>query len=94
MLTSRIALPLSSQVCCGEHVAVERILSEVEGVVTALVNPASEMAYVEYDPALTDPVALFAVVKRSGFAPADRVAVRSEPQSTWVENVPSQGGPV
>ena len=78
MPTSRTALPLSSKICGGEHLTVERILSEVEGVVAAMVNPVSEMAYVEYDPALTDPDALFAVLKRSGFAPPDRVAVRRD----------------
>lgn len=78
MPTSRTALPLSSQICGGEHLTVERSLSEVEGVVAAMVNPVSEMAYVEYDPALTDPDALFAVLKRAGFAPADRAAVRSD----------------
>ncbi len=74
MPTSRTALPLSSEIRGGEHLTVERILSEVEGVVAAMVNPVSEMAYVEYDPALADPDALFAVLKRAGFAPADRVA--------------------
>lgn len=77
MPTTRTALPLSSQVCGGEQLTVERVLSEETGVVAALVNPASEMAYVEYDPALTDPEALFAVLKRAGFAPANRVAVRT-----------------
>jgi len=76
MPTNRTALPLSSHICGGEHLTVERLLSEVEGVVTALVNPASEMAYVEYDPARTDPDVLFAVLKQAGFAPTDRVAVR------------------
>lgn len=78
MPTSRTALPLSSQICSGEHLTVESTLSEVEGVVTALVNQVSEMAYVEYDPALTDPDALFAVLKRSGFAPNDQGASRQE----------------
>jgi len=78
MQINRTALPLSSAVCGGEHLTVERLLSEVPGVVTALVNPASEMAYVEYHPARTDPDALFAVLKRAGFAPADRVAVRGD----------------
>lgn len=75
MPTSRTALPLSTYVCGGEHLTVERILSEVDGVVTALVNPVSEMAYVEYDPALTDPDVLVAVLERAGFAPRDGVAV-------------------
>lgn len=78
MPTSRTALPLSSQACGGGHLTVERMLSEVAGVVTVSVNPMSEMAYAEYDPTLTDPAVLFAVLRRSGFAPADREAVRRE----------------
>jgi copper chaperone CopZ len=77
MPTSRTALPLSSNVCSGERLTIERVLSEVAGVVTTMVNPVSEMAYVEYDPALTDPAALFTVLQRGGFAPSDRVAVRT-----------------
>jgi hypothetical protein len=50
----------------------------VEGVVVTLVDPTSEMAYVEYDPESTNPEALFAVVERSGFAPSERVVVRRE----------------
>ncbi|NOT10031.1 MAG: heavy-metal-associated domain-containing protein [Gemmatimonadales bacterium] len=94
MSTSRTALPLSRQVCGGEHLTVERVLSDVEGVVTALVNPASEMAYVEYDPSVTNPDALFAVLKRLGFAPADQVAVRRDSLGRLprhVGNVPTQG---
>ena len=82
MPTSRTALPLSSQVCAGESRSVLRTLSDVEGVLALLVNPATEMAYVEYDPIRTDPDALFAVLQHSGFAPADRVAVRRERPST------------
>lgn len=78
MPTSRTALPLSRHVCGEEHLTVERILSDAEGVVTASVNPVNEMAYVEYDPTRTDPEALFAVLKRAGFAPADREAVRRD----------------
>jgi copper chaperone CopZ len=94
MSTSRTALPVSSRVCGGEFQIIERILSDIEGVIAASMNPASEMAYVEYDPTRTDPEALFAVLKCSGFAPADRVAVRSERQSAMVQKVPSQGGSV
>ena len=97
MPTNRTALPLSSQVCGGEHLTVERILSEVEGVVTALANPVSEMAYVEYDPGLTNPDALLAVLERFGFAPADRVAVRRDSLGRFprhVGDVPTQGGSV
>jgi len=63
-------------------------------VSSASMNPAGEMAYLEYDPTRTDPEALLAVLKCSGFAPADRVAVRLERQSARVQKVPSQGGSV
>ena len=69
MPTLRTALPLSRHVFGGEDRTVERVLSAVPGVVITIVNPVSEMAYVEYDPVVTDPDALFAVLKRSGFAP-------------------------
>jgi copper chaperone CopZ len=85
MPMSRTALPLSSEVCGGEYLTVERLLSDVKGVVTALVNPVSEMAYVEYDPSITDPDALFAVLKLAGFVPRDRVAVRRERPSVGAE---------
>jgi hypothetical protein len=52
MPINRTALPLSSAVCGGEHLTVERLLLRVPGVITALVNPASEMAYVEFNPYL------------------------------------------
>lgn len=83
MPTSRTALPLSSQVCGGEYLSVERILGDVEGVVTAMVNPVNEMAYVEYDPAVTDPDALFTVLRRAGFAPEDPVSMRGNRPLTY-----------
>ena len=86
MASARTALPLATLGCGGgDRLTVERILREVPGVLDVLVNPAMEMAYVEYDPAATDPDALFALLKRAGFAPADRVAVR--------QNRPSGGRP-
>lgn len=94
MPTHHTALPLSPRICGGERLTVERILSDLPGVVAALVNPVSEMAYVEYDPTRTDPDAMLAALKRAGFAPMDRVAVRSERQSTGVQKVTSQGGSV
>ena len=85
MPINRTALPLSSAVCGGEYLTVERLLLGVPGVGTALVNPASEMAYVEYDPGLTDPDALFAVLKQAGFTPAGEARVSHR------EIVPPQG---
>jgi len=77
MTSARTALPLATPSCCTPGLrTIDRMLREVRGVVDVLVDPALEMAYVEYDPAATDPEALFAVLRRAGFAPADRVAVR------------------
>lgn len=44
MPTSRTALPVFSRVCGGEFQTIEHILSGVEGVIAASMNPASEMA--------------------------------------------------
>lgn len=82
MPTSRIALPLSSHICRGQPLAVESMLSEVEGVVAVLVDSVSEMAYVEYDPARADPEALFGVLQRSGFAAAGALSRRG-PNSSF-----------
>jgi len=39
----------------------------VSGVVYVYVSPETEMAYIEYDPALSDPDRLINVVERAGF---------------------------
>jgi len=79
MPTLRTALPLTTLGCAGaERLTVERVLRKDIGVLEVSVNPATEMAYVEYDPEQTDPNALFGVLRRAGFAPADRVAVRRQ----------------
>jgi copper chaperone CopZ len=73
----RTALPLAPLGCAGaERLTIERVLRDDAGVLEVSVNPVTEMAYVEYDPSRTDPDALFGVLRRAGFAPADRVAVR------------------
>jgi copper chaperone CopZ len=77
MIPARTALPLATPGCSGGGLrTIDRILREVPGVVDVFVDPALEMVYVEYDPDTSDPDALFAVLKRAGLAPADRVAVR------------------
>lgn len=77
MATIRTALPVSLRACGGgERSAAERILLRSVGVQAAYVNPATEMAYVEYDPALTTPRTLFEVLTRAGFAPAGWEVVR------------------
>jgi Cu+-exporting ATPase len=68
MRTVRITLPIYNLSCGGGgSLTIERILAKSQGVVYAYVNPATEMAYLEYDPALTDREQLTAIIERAGF---------------------------
>lgn len=51
----------------GGALTVERALEKVYGVAQAYVNPATEMAYIEYDADRTAPDLLIAAVERMGF---------------------------
>ena len=66
----RVTIPIYNLGCGGDgaHLA-ERVLAQVPGVSYVYVNPATEMAYIEYDPNLSDPDQLAAALKRSGFGP-------------------------
>lgn len=68
MKKQRITLPIDGLGCGGGGVLiVERALARASGVVYVYVNPATEMAYIEYDPALSDPDRLVKVVEYAGF---------------------------
>jgi copper chaperone CopZ len=68
MKNQRITLPIDDLSCGGGGVLiVERALARVSGVVYVYVNPATEMAYIEYDPTLSDPDRLVKVVEHAGF---------------------------
>lgn len=66
MTTMRTALPLSFRVCGGgDCLGVERVLRRTPGVQDAYVNPATEMAYVEYDPSVTTHDALLETLREA-----------------------------
>jgi len=51
----------------GGALSVERALQEVPGVIRAYAHPATEMAYVEYDPHRTGLAALKKAIESAGF---------------------------
>jgi hypothetical protein len=50
---------------------VERALAKIPGIVHSYVNPATEMAYVEYDPSRTTPRQWIEPVEQVGFRAGD-----------------------
>ncbi len=74
--TQRITLPIYD-LCCGGGGAltVERALSQVPGVLRVYANPATETAYIDYDPTVTDLPQLIAAIESAGYragAPSER----------------------
>jgi len=68
MQTTHVTMPIDGLGCWGGGaLIVERAVARAPGVVRVYVNPATEMAYIEYDAATTDPRRLAAAVERAGF---------------------------
>ena len=68
MNTQRITLPINDLSTRGDGVLiVQQALEKAPGVVHVYINPSIEMAYIEFDPALVDPVRLAKVVEDAGF---------------------------
>lgn len=66
--TRRATIPIYGFGCGGGGaLTLERALEKVPGVVRAYVNPATEMAYVEYDPDVAETALLTAAIERVGF---------------------------
>jgi copper chaperone CopZ len=64
----RVTLPIYGLTCRRHGVlAIEQAILRVEGVRYAYVNPETEMAYVEYDPAGCTPDRLIKAVEQNGF---------------------------
>ena len=55
----------------GGCLIVERAIAKVPGVRRVYVNPATEMAYVDYDPQLLDGAQLIGAVERTGLRVAE-----------------------
>ena len=64
----RVTLPIYGLTCWGGgSLTIEQAILRVEGVRYAYVNPATEMAYIEYDPAGCALEALARAVEACGF---------------------------
>ena len=68
MKTQRITLPINELSSGGDGVRIiEHIPAQTPGVVHVYVNSSIEMAYIEYDPALSDPDCIVKVVEDAGY---------------------------
>jgi copper chaperone CopZ len=68
MKTQRVTIPIDDLSNSGGGVVlVERALARTAGVLHVYVNAATEMAYIVYDPAQSDPDRLIKVIEDTGF---------------------------
>ncbi len=68
MSTMRLTMAIYGLACGGGGaLTVERALAKLPGVSRVYVNPATEMAYVEYDPERLSWEQLVAAVESAGF---------------------------
>ena len=85
MTTQRITLPIYNLGCGGGgSLTIERALTKAPGVTQVYVNPATEMAYIVYDPTLANPQQFAAVIDRMGYGPrvaAHRAVSAPQPDS-------------
>ena len=66
--SQRITVPILGLSCGGGgSLQVERALIKVPGVGRVHVNPFTEMAYIEYNPAICSPGRIVAAINRAGF---------------------------
>lgn len=79
-----LRIPVYGLDCGGAGATtIERELAATDGVVRAHVNPATETAYVDYDPAEAGPEVLIRAIERAGYGAANR---------TGRARCPSRGG--
>jgi Cu+-exporting ATPase len=64
----RYRIPVYGLGCGGAGATtIERELAATDGVLRAYVNPATETASIDYDPAELDPWAFARVIERAGY---------------------------
>ena len=64
-----LRIPILDLGCGASGIVIARALAATNGVLRVYVNPATETAYVDYDPAEVDPQALARAIERAGFRP-------------------------
>lgn len=68
MAAQRLRIPIYGLGCGGGGASgIERALARAAGVLRVYVNPATEVAYVDVDPVLTDAGRLTQVIERTGY---------------------------
>jgi Cu+-exporting ATPase len=70
-----LPIPVYGLECRGAGTTtIERELAATDGVVSAYVNPATETAYVDHDPAEANPWVLVRAIERAGYGAGASVA--------------------
>ncbi|MEX0630417.1 MAG: heavy metal-associated domain-containing protein [Chloroflexota bacterium] len=68
MRAHELRIPIYGLGCGGGGATtIERELGRAPGVLRVYVNPATEVAYVDFDPAQTDPTRLARVIDQTGY---------------------------
>lgn len=65
--SNRVVLPILMACAGGDASTAERMIEKLPGVLHVYVNPATESAYVDYDPALVTSTAIEAEVRELGY---------------------------
>ena len=64
----RLRIPVSGLGCGGGGArTIERVLAAANGVIHVYVNPATETAYIDYNPSETDPRVLAQAIEETGY---------------------------
>ena len=67
-IKGQLRIPIYDLGCGGAGAtSIERELAATEGVLSAYVNPVTETAYVDFDPAEADAWSFVRVIERAGY---------------------------